>query len=161
MFTVLTLADRFLKDTPDEELDELLDEWRSYQVSTDLPSFDQEEDRIDEWWGKVLSTKDGNNKPVYPNLAKLIKIVLILPYNQAPVERVFSMVGKIDTKFRPTLSHSTVSSLVGIKINTSTDCYQTQVSPDLLKAVKSATTVYNSECHASKVMRDECGTKAI
>ena len=55
-----------------------------YQAALDLPKAD---DMIaDVWRSNLLQTKDCTGNLKYLHLAKLIKILLILSYNQAPVE---------------------------------------------------------------------------
>ena len=75
-----------------------------YQEASDITDFNGQD--IDRWWAQVLVCKDyvQNNICVFAQLSKLIRIILVLPYNKASVERVFSMVGKIDTKLRPQLA---------------------------------------------------------
>ena len=100
----------------------------------------------------MLARKDyvQNNSYVFAEFSKLIRIHLVLPYNQTPVERVFSMVGKIDTKFRPTISLESVCSLSTCKLNCSSDCYAINVSQDLLMSAKTATNCYNTELRENK-----------
>lgn len=129
---MLALADQFAPGMADEELEELLEDWRSIQVDRNLPEFTLKE--VDLWWGKVLLPKGA------PGLSAIIKTLLILPYNQAPVERIFSMVTKIDTKFRPTLKDTTLTSLIRCKVNlfSNCNCYELPCTPDFLKSVKSS-----------------------
>ena len=133
---VLALVDRFLPDLNDAEIDAILEEWRVLRLSTDLPTCDCE---VDQWWLKVLEQKSPAGSPLYGNLSELIKILLILPCDQAPVERVFSMVNKIHTKYRPTIQNSSVCALLTCKINSKVPCSQMEVSNQLAKEVKTAT----------------------
>mgnify|MGYP001604959738 CR=1 FL=1 len=94
---------------------QLLDEWKSFQVERDLPPFTL--DAADAWWGEVLRKKRSSGDLVYPQVNKIVQILLILPYNQAPVERIFSLVTKIDTKFRHSLKETTLASLIRCKVN--------------------------------------------
>ena len=103
IFPVLFIAERFLgNNLEDEWLDDLVEEWRAFQVAEDLPAFitDPPGDRPDAWWSKVIVKKDLGGHLRFGKLATLINILLILPYDQAPVERLFSMVGKIHTQYR-------------------------------------------------------------
>ena len=142
---VLEVAEKFMKDASDEHLDELLDEWKMYQAASNLPQIPDNADELDIWWCSLLKRSDGVGKPLFMELAKLIRILLILPYNQAPVERLFSMLRKIDTKFRPSLSNNTISSLLACKLNCSVDCYKLSVPSELRVKVKRATRLYNTE----------------
>ena len=147
---VLRVAEKVLPDSTDDQLDNLLDEWKIYQAASDIPDFKGQD--IDLWWAQVLARKDyvQNNSCVFAEISKLIKILLVLPYNQAPVERVFSMIGKIDTKFRPTISLESVCSLLTCKLNCSSECYAIDVSQDLFKSAKTATNRYNTELKENK-----------
>jgi len=51
-------------------------------------------------WSKVIAKKVLDGHLRFGKLATLIKILLILLYDQIPVERLFSMVGKINTQCR-------------------------------------------------------------
>ena len=141
---VLFLAETFLKENSDDWLDDLIDEWRAFLVADDLPPFKDgneettEEGRPDSWWSKVLSMKDVIGVARFSKLGQLIRVLLILPYDQAPVERIFSMVGKVDTKYRPTISNSRVCDLLTWKVNVEACCYQLQLTKDLAKAVRGA-----------------------
>ena len=99
---VLTLIDRFMKNLSDKEVDDILEEFRRLRFSTELPPF-TDNSEIDEWWLNVLDTKSPSGTPLYKNIGYLIRIIPILPCDQAPVERVFSMVNKLHTKYRPTI----------------------------------------------------------
>jgi len=55
-------------------------------------------------WSKVIAKKVLDGHLRFGKLATLINILLILLYDQALVERLFSMVGKIDTQYRYSLS---------------------------------------------------------
>ena len=123
-----------------------------YQEASDITDFNGQD--IDRWWAQVLVCKDyvQNNICVFAQLSKLIRIILVLPYNKASVERVFSMVGKIDT-VTPTISLESVCSvrsLLTCKLNCSSDCYAIYVSQHLLKFTKTATNRYNTELKENK-----------
>ena len=53
---------------------------------------------------------------VYANLARLAKILLVLPHSNADPERLFSMLGKIETQSRSLLSPSTTCDLLTVKL---------------------------------------------
>ena len=77
----------------------------------------------------------------YFNLARLAKIILVLPHSNADPERLFSMLGKIETQSRSQLSPSTASDLLTVKVNHDAPCYLSQdlVTNELLHEAKSAT----------------------
>ena len=134
---VLTLVDRFLPNVSDAEIDVILEEWRHLHISPDLPVYGEGCD-VSQWWLNVLDLRSPSGSALYSNLSRLIKILLVLPCDQAPVERVFSMVNKIHTKYRPTIQNNTVCALLTCKINNKVPCSQTIVSNHLAKQVKTA-----------------------
>ena len=77
----------------------------------------------------------------FGNLTKLCKILLVLPHGNADPERLFSMVSKIETDQRSSLLPSTVADLISVKVNTSSECYESEslITP-LLSSAKQATT---------------------
>ena len=138
-----------MENVEDEELELIIDEWRDYQAALDLPKADDM--IVDVWWSNLLQTKDCTGNLKYLHLAKLIKILLILPYNQAPVERIFSMVNKIDTKFRPTISNKSVNSLLSCKLNNDAECFMTDIPDELIQATRSACTKYRKDLAQAKL----------
>ena len=117
------------------------------QAISDLPEFNVLGHDIDLWWAQILKCTDfvDCNKPLFYQLLKFIKILLVMPYNQAPVERIFSMVGKIDTKFPPTISHDSVCSLLSCEMYYISDCYAVETPNMLIHSAKTATSRYNLE----------------
>ena len=140
---VMFLIDRFLPDLNDSEIDLILEEWRTYTLSMDLPAFG-DGCQVDQWWLRVLGLKSPSGSLLFSSLGKLIRILLVLPCDQAPVERVFSMVNKIHTKYRPSMQNNTVCALLTCKVNSKVPCPQTEVSNELAKQVKAATMRRNS-----------------
>ena len=69
-------------------------------------------------------------------------IWLVLPHSTADPERLFSMVGKIDTSQRSSLLPSTVCNILSVKINHDQECFRTSelINPHLLSQAKTATT---------------------
>ena len=55
------------------------------------------------------------------------------------------MVGKIDTKFRPSISLESVCSLLTCKLNCSSECYAIDIPPNLLRSAKTSINRYNTE----------------
>ena len=88
----------------------------------------------------MLELRSPSGSRLFTSLSKLIKILLILPCDLAPVERVFSMVNKIHTKDRPSIQNNTVCAL---KINSKIPSTQTDIPNKLAKQVKTATMLRN------------------
>ena len=88
---MLFLIDHFLPDLSDTEVDIILEEWQTFRFSKDLPASDDSCD-VDWWRLEVLELKSPTGSCLFRSLRGLLKTVLILPCDQAPVERVFLMV---------------------------------------------------------------------
>ena len=136
---MLSLARRFLPAelVLDQFEDDLEEEWQSLQFSRTLPN--DEDAAADSWWNEVLATKTANGALRYPSLAQLIPTLLVLPYNQAAVERAFSLVRKNATEFRPTLSTESVAAILSCKINCDEDIWNFKPPHSLVLAARSAT----------------------
>ena len=72
-------------------------EWRSHaslNFSVFGPEIESREDlyklSANSYWKKVLSSKNGLDKPCFPNLKVCISLLLCLPFSNAPAERVFN-----------------------------------------------------------------------
>ena len=155
--------DRFFKDLSDEDVDEMLEEWRSFQIEADLspfkdvPADGNPPDQPDAWWAHIFNMKGPSGVTTFGKLKKLIRVLLILPHDQAPVERVFSMVNKIDTKFRPSIGNTTVCGLLACKINSGVPCQQLNVSEQLLHDVRAVASKRNDDL---RVVREEAAAAA-
>ena len=80
----------------------------------------------------------------YPNLPKLLLTVLSMPHGNAEDERIFSMVRKNATEFRPSLSTATLSHGMVRKVYTQPagePCHQVNFGNSLLQICKKATAV--------------------
>ena len=114
-----------------------------------LPIFD-ESGEPDQFWfsmGKIQKPGDTSQKR-FSNLAGLCKTLLVLPHSNADPDRLFSMVHKIDTEQRESLSSSTVQDLLTVKMNTDSSCFENLFTSDLMKTAQSAT-----KCSLNSVMR--------
>ena len=140
----------FRRFTPTANLDSILIEFREYQSLPDpqLPVYES----LDDFWASV-----GNlPKPAgvigekrFGHLTSFCKILLVLPHSTADPERLFSIIGKVDTSQRSSLLPSTVCNILSAKINLDQECFNTNefVTPDLIAQARSATTcnLQNSE----------------
>ena len=99
------------------EMDILQEEFVSYQLlsDTDIPHHVWEEAkvhedeaayyRIDTLWGLIRQIQTvGSTALNFCRLIQVVKAVLVIPQSNASEERVFSMVRKNKTPFRPSLS---------------------------------------------------------
>ncbi len=142
--SVAALSTRFGLDQP---LDVLEDEITEFQLSTDgeLPSFNQEETRLDTFWlaMEVIKVPAGQRFKHLPHLALT---ALSLPHSNAEPERCFSMVRKVQSDYRSNLSSETLNSLLCVKINSEVECYNYKPSPQELRSAKTACLAYRARC---------------
>ena len=76
--------------------------------------------------------------------------VLTLPHSNAEEERVFSLITKNKTKFRPNLKlNGTLSSILTIKLANTEPCHKYEPTKEVLETAKKATVEYNT-AHSSK-----------
>ena len=59
--------------------------------------------RMDMIWASLTSMISPDGRPRFPMLGNVAKLVLVLPHSNAEEERLFSMVRKNKTAFRPNL----------------------------------------------------------
>ena len=140
--SVLRLCERFEKRTP-QELDDIICELNDYRVMPEnqLPVVDDDGGNLDLFWflmGKIQKPGDVSQKH-FGNLGGLCKTLLVLPHSNADPERLFSIVRKIDTEQRRSLSPSTIQDLLAIKLNNDPSCFEQQFTSESLKSAKSAT----------------------
>ena len=74
-------------------------------------------------WHKISQILDSDGKICYPLLTKLAKVVLIIPYGNADVERIFSHMGLNKTKVRNSLGVDTLTALLRMQFNVKESCY--------------------------------------
>ena len=87
---------------------------------------------------------------VLKGLSSISKLILVLPHSNAEEERLFSIVRKNKTAFRPTLDpKGTLSSILTIKFAGKEPAHQFEPPKELLKKAKSATSEYN-KMHSKK-----------
>ena len=68
------------------ELQSVDEEWRGHSLNPDL----SESLSTEEYWRVVFRKKTSLGEQAKPNLVKVVKTLLSLPYSNAAVERVFS-----------------------------------------------------------------------
>lgn len=102
--------------------------------------------RMDVLWHHI-STMRGPDKALrFTGLSKIGLLVMTIPHSNAEEERIFSMVKKNKTAFRPNLDpQGTLSSILTIKTARTSPAHQFEPSKELLKKAKSATWEYNQE----------------
>ena len=143
-FSQLTyFLDRYPCLSHGTERDQLEHEFKTYQMSP-LPELSQ---RPDEAWDTIGSMQSPmTNEKCFENLAKVMKGILTIFHSNADCERVFSLVTKNKTQFRPRMSTEVLSALIVRKISmqaNQTVCYQEKISDTLLRKAKQATYIAN------------------
>lgn len=128
---------------PAMNTDAVQEEFVDFQLAENLPSASDK--TVDRFWFEVGEMKDVRGNPRFPLLSKLAKAALCIPNSNADSERVFSMVKKIYTESRDSLANDTLVALLSTKVNMSGDCYDVQLSDQVLKDAKQATLDYNNE----------------
>ena len=89
------------------------------------------------------------HKLKFQGLSKIAKLVLILTRSNASEERVFSLIRKNKTTFRPSLGlDGTLSSIFTTKMAIEEPCIKFEPSKALLETAKKATLEYN-KAHSS------------
>ena len=145
---------RFPQHLPSENADSIYDEFRLYQnlqaipADISMPVSEGHYVQPDILWHGLEKIVDVNGMPMFAQLAKVAKLVLVLPHSNADEERIFSLVRKNKTSFRSNLSlDTTLPSILHCKVNgfSRTKCYEFSPSPSLLKDAKSATWQYNKK----------------
>ena len=146
-----------------QELDLLSEEFTAYQLlqDADIPNdvWDRATvaadeghtyHRMDILWHHLASMRAADNSFCFPRLIKVAKLVLTIPHSNAQEERIFSMVRKNKTAFRPSLDpNGTLSSILSIKLAAGEPAHCFEPPKEVLCNAKSATWEYN-KAHSNK-----------
>ena len=108
-----------------------------FQCSEELDI--DENARIDEIWAKVGETKGMAGEKIYFNQSMVMRGILVIPHSSAHCERIFSVVRKIRTEQRSSMSDHTLESLLVLKSNSSsTQNMASNLSEKKLQKLKTA-----------------------
>ena len=122
-----------------DEMNQLEREFCLYQCENLSESILSEE-RLDTQWNMIGKIKDINTNLKFSLLSSVMLGIAVLPHNNVDCERMFSQVRKNRTDFRPSLSDSTLESLIVKKLHMgSSSCYEQKFNNADLKRFKSAT----------------------
>ena len=106
--------------------------------------------RMDVIWNHLKTVRNTDGGFVFEKLAQVAILVLTLPHSNAEEERVFSLITKNKTKFRPNLKlNGTLSSILTIKLANTEPCHKYEPTKEVLETAKKATVEYNT-AHSSK-----------
>ena len=130
---------RFSCLLPDSsQLSQLEQEFAYFQADTLTPEV-LSMDRIDAQWHELGKVTSSNGTHVYGVLAFVMLGILVLPHSNATCERIFSMVRKNQTDFRPNLQVETLEALLVQKSAMNEPCHRFKPSKQLLQKAKQAT----------------------
>ena len=136
------------------EFDSLTKEFIEYQLlrDSDIPDHvmescktDRGDLKLDSLWSFIGQMNDhAENALLFPRLWKVVRLILTIPHSNAEEERVFSIVRKNKTCFRPRLDpEETLASIVAVKLTMESESVETfNISLEVLTVAKSATYKY-------------------
>ena len=136
------------------EFDSLTKEFIEYQLlrDSDIPDHvmescktDRGDLKLDSLWSFIRQMNDhAENALLFPRLWKVVRFILTIPHSNAGEERVFSIVRKNKTCFRPRLDpEETLASIVAVKLTMESESVETfNISQEVLTVAKSATYKY-------------------
>ena len=94
---ISSLATQFKTLIPENKLNDLDYEYRSFQTIKDQNHCNQKF-KIPEFWYKLREIKNGLGQPKYLNLSDFMTNMTSFPQSSACVERIFSQVNTVKTK---------------------------------------------------------------
>ena len=112
--TVNSIAELARKLQSSLNVSAVQDEWKSYQVDSDVQEVTQGE-RVDHYWNKVFMLTSSHGHFKYRNLEKVVKSGLVLAQVNAESERSLSVNARVVTKERAQLGEQTIIGLRTVK----------------------------------------------
>ena len=106
---------------------------------------------LDRLWHHIGNIKNADGTWRFERLRKVVRLILTIPHSNAEEERIFSIIRKNKTCFRPNLDPSeTLGSIVTVKLAMESEPVTSIVLPDkVLASAKEATMKYN-KLHSKK-----------
>ncbi|XP_064422522.1 uncharacterized protein LOC135360046 [Latimeria chalumnae] len=147
------------------EMEMLQDEFVDYQLlhRSEIPQYVWDEAlqtdtndtvkcyRMDSIWAHLSNVKNPAGPMRFPSLSRVARLVLVLPHSNADEERVFSLIRKNRTPFRPNLAlDGTSSSIIQVKLANPEPCFKYEPTKEVIKKAKGATWEYNKK-HSNTV----------
>ena len=136
------------------EFDSLTEEFNEYQLlrDSDIPDHvmescktDRGDLKLDSLWSFIRQMNDhAENALLFPRLWKVVRLILTIPHSNTEEERVFSIVRKNKTCFRPRLDpEETLASIVTVKLAMESESVETfNIPQEVLTAAKKVTYKY-------------------
>ncbi|XP_052420177.1 uncharacterized protein LOC127964065 isoform X2 [Carassius gibelio] len=157
-----TLAKALPNAVKSEELGQLDEEVRAYQINTDLGTqakcFEENNARIDvDWWSKIFAMKMPEGGMRFPILGKLVKALLSL-FTGPLVEGSFNMMDDIIEKDRVRLNIETYEGLAILKSHMKVmgkTASKMQITPALRRFCLSSYETYQNHLKKKKVNLDK------
>ena len=132
---------------PKVDQTQVVDEWKVYQVDTDLPNYNPKE-RIEVFWKQVFELQGLAGEPKYQILPVVVKSALVLTQTNAESECSLSVNARIVTKDRSLLGEKTIVGIHTLKEAVwffdpdNKQPVKIEINSNLKKAVKSAHAAY-------------------
>lgn len=101
--------------------------------------------RMDTLWHYLSTLKSGDGYQRFQKLCKIAKLVLVIPHSNADEERVFPMIRKNKTPFRPSLGLDKTLPSLTVKLATEEPCHQFQPTSSVVERAGKVTWEYNKE----------------
>ncbi|XP_014299066.2 uncharacterized protein LOC106693944 [Microplitis demolitor] len=93
-------------------LQELDNEWKKHALLNLSDYGININSESEDYWKQIFNLKNADGQVIFENLKKVINFLLILPFSNASVERIFSDVKNIKTDHRNNLSTETLKSIL-------------------------------------------------
>lgn len=146
----------------ENQISQVTDEWKMYQL-VDIPDSLEFDDtgkdvRVDDYWNKVLQTKNSDSTPRCKVLGPLVKAVLCIAHGNAEVERSLSENKKMLSKERTLLTDSSVNGLRMVKDAVKVSCGSVadmNITKGLLEAGRKAHNVYKRRMEEEELERQQ------
>ena len=142
-----------------EEYEKLIAEYHDFQLLEEIgiPSSEMKiikpvkDILTDLMWHYLSTLKDCIGCPRFPRLTKVAKLILVIPHSNAEEERVFSLVRKNKTCFRPNLDlDESLASIITCKLAMEGESVtKFSISNDIISPAKQAATKNNKQ-HSQK-----------
>ena len=141
---------------PKVDQTQVVDEWKVYQVDTDLPNYDPKE-RIEVFGKQVFELQGLAGEPKYQILPVVVKSALVLTQTNAESECSLSVNARIVTKDRSLLREKTIVGIHTLKegvqfFDPDKQPEKIEINSNLKKAVKSAHAAYQDHLEREKEM---------
>ena len=138
---------------PKVDQTQVVDEWKVYQVDTDLPNYDPKE-RIEVFWKQVFELQGLAGEPKY-QILPVVKSALVSTQKNAESECSLSVNARIVTKDRSLLGEKTIVGIHTLKeavwfFDPDKQPEKIEINSNLKKAVKSAHAAYRDHLEREK-----------